>query len=313
MGWPIPPLSRSLGHCFSAAGAYHRSVNDLPSSKSPPIFSVRSALMKWSDDGNLRVGNTNFAMTVEPSSWNLLDSTADHFVLLKTRYHLDNLLRFAPERVDNVVDLGIFKGGSIALYQELFSPKKMLGIDLLPDRVEALDEFISNHGVNNSVRLCYGTNQDDRSLLARLVREHFGDDALDLVVDDCSHRYETTRASLNTLLPSVRPGGLYVIEDWGWAHYPGGNPDNWPRNRDAFEDERTPMSKLILELVLVVASRPDLIREISIVAGTVYLIRGDASFLEKGFDIGDFYSTPGRQILHEDASVNWWQRLSRRL
>jgi hypothetical protein len=73
------------------------------------------------------------------------------------------------------------------------------------------------------------------------------------------------------------------------------------------------MSKLILELVLVVASRPDLIREISIVAGTVYLIRGDASFLEKGFDIGDFYSTPGRQILHEDASVNWWQRLSRRL
>ena len=276
-------------------------MKSLRSPESPIALSVRSALMKWSDhDGNLRIGTTNFALTVEPSNWNAWDSTADHFVLLKTRHYLDNLLRFAPERVENVVDLGIFKGGSIALYQELFSPKRMLGIDSMPDRVESLDAFISKHGLNNSVHLCYGTNQADRLLLTRLVGEHFGDEPLDLVVDDCSHLYEMTKASLNALLPSVRAGGLYVLEDWGWAHYPGGNPDNWPRNRDAFKDERTPMSKLILELVLVVASRPDLIREISVVPGIVYVIRGDGSFPEKEFDIGDFHSTPGRQILHED-------------
>ena len=270
--------------------------------------------MKWSnDDGNLKVGSTNFALTVEPSSWNAWDSSSDHFVLLTSRHYLDNLLRFAPERVENVVDLGIFKGGSIALYQELFSPKRMLGIDWLPDRVEALDEFISKHGLINSVHLCYGTNQADRSLVASLVHQTFGDEPLDLVVDDCSHVYEMTKASLNILLPSLRPGGLYVIEDWGWAHYPGGNADNWPRNRDAFKDERTPMSKLILELVLVVASRPDLICEISVVPGIVYVIRGDASVPETGFDISNFYSTPGRQILlNDDSATNWWQRVSRR-
>ena len=303
---------RGEGPPLVAAGAYHRSVNNLHSSEGPTAFSVRSAQMTWSDDDrNLRIGTTNFALTVEPSTWNEWDSTADHFVLLKTRHYLDNLLRFAPERVENVVDLGIFKGGSIALYQELFSPKRMLGIDCLPDRVEALDGFISNHGLNSSVRLCYGTNQADRSLLARLVDEHFGDEPLDLVVDDCSHLYGTTKASLNTLLPRIRAGGLYVIEDWGWAHYPGGNPDNWSRNQDAFKDERTPMSRLIVELVLVVASRPDLIREVSVVPGIVYVIRGDGSVPQEGFDIGDFHSTPGRQILHEDSAANWWQRMSK--
>ena len=114
-------------------------MNNLQSSESLSRVLRPLARMKWSnDDGNLKVGSTNFALTVEPSSWNAWDSSSDHFVLLKSRHYLDNLLRFAPERVENVVDLGIFKGGSIALYQELFSPKRMLGIDWLPNRVEAL-------------------------------------------------------------------------------------------------------------------------------------------------------------------------------
>jgi len=269
--------------------------------------------MKWSDDdGSLQVGGTHFAMAVDPSDWNVWESTTDHFVLLKSRHYLDNLLRFAPDRVDNVVDLGIFKGGSIALYEELFSPKKMLGIDKAPARVEALDEFISQHGLTDSVRLSYGTNQADRLNLARLVAETFGDEPIDLIVDDCSHLYRMTKAALNTLLPSVRPGGLYVIEDWGWAHYPGGDPANWPGRRDTYKNEHRPMSKLILELVLVVASRTDLIREISVVPGIVYVIRGDASVPAEGFDIDNFHSTPGRQLLHEDSVPTLLQRISKR-
>ncbi len=284
-------------------------VDNPQPSEDPTPLSVRSAKMQWSDDdGSLQVGNTHFALTIDPSDWNSWDSTVDQFVLLKSRHYLDSLLRFAPDRVDNIVDLGIFKGGSIALYEELFAPKKMLGVDLTPSRVEALDGYLARHQRADAVRLSYGTDQGDRGTLTRLTNETFGAEPLDLVVDDCSHMYELTKASLNALLPRVRPGGVYVIEDWGWAHYPGGSPANWQRNQETFKDQRTPMSKLILELVSVVASRPDLIREINVVPGLVFVTRGHASVSENGFDIDNFHSTPGRKLLYEGSVRSWWQR-----
>jgi hypothetical protein len=40
-----------------------------------------------------------------------------------------------------MVEFGIFKGGSIALYEELYSPRRLVGVDIKPERVDALDEF----------------------------------------------------------------------------------------------------------------------------------------------------------------------------
>jgi hypothetical protein len=34
------------------------------------------------------------------------------------------------------------------------------------------------------------------------------------VIDDASHLLDPTRASFNVPFPLVRPGGVYVIEDW---------------------------------------------------------------------------------------------------
>jgi len=45
-------------------------------------------------------------------------------------------------------------------------------------------------------------------------------DELDLVVDDASHTYEETRVSFEFLFPLLSSGGIYVIEDWSWAHHP---------------------------------------------------------------------------------------------
>jgi hypothetical protein len=80
-----------------------------------------------------------------------------------------------------------------------------------------------------------------------------------------------SKASLNILLPRLRRGGLYVIEDWGWAHWPD---DYWQGSTHQMIDEETPLSKLILELAMVVASCPSLISEMMIRPGNVYLRRG---------------------------------------
>jgi hypothetical protein len=44
---------------------------------------------------------------------------------------------------------------------------------------------------------------------------------VDLVIDDASHLYPFTKGSFETLFPRLRPGGLYIIEDWSWDCWPG--------------------------------------------------------------------------------------------
>jgi hypothetical protein len=36
-------------------------------------------------------------------------------------------------------------------------------------------------------------------------------------VDDASHFYEQTKTTFETVFPMLRPGGIYLIEDWSWS------------------------------------------------------------------------------------------------
>jgi SAM-dependent methyltransferase len=257
---------------------------------------VKATKLKWTDDHHLRVGNANFLVTLDSDIWETADPDSDEFVLLKNRGMVERLLRVAPAPVENIVDLGIFKGGSVALLQEVFSPQRIVGVDWSADRAEVLDRFIARHSLSDRVGLYYDTSQGDQDRLSWILQENFGKQSLDLVIDDCSHTYEMTRASLNILLPRLRPGGLYVIEDWGWAHWPD---EYWQGSKHPMVDERIPLSKLMLELVMVSASRPRLVSELTVWQGVAYLTRGDEAVSDAGFDISKSYATAGRQIFHE--------------
>ena len=89
----------------------------------------RLARLQWLNEDQLVVGDTRFSMLVD--SWNWHNETPDEFALLKSRWMIEAFLREAPERVENVIDLGIFKGGSVLLLQEVFQPRRVVGVDLL--------------------------------------------------------------------------------------------------------------------------------------------------------------------------------------
>jgi hypothetical protein len=91
------------------------------------------------------------------------------------------------------------------------------------DSRRPLESRIAQQGLSDVVRLYYGIDQGDHHALDRIMTENFLDGEIDSVIDDCSHLYGPTRASLNLLLPRVRPLGLYVIEDWGWRTGRGRN------------------------------------------------------------------------------------------
>jgi SAM-dependent methyltransferase len=246
----------------------------------------------WTGKDTFRIGHTEFLLSND--STYSIESTRHRFVLLKNIYQLDFFARHAPAKVDNIVDLGIYRGGSIALYNALFSPKRIVGVDLIDKRVSALDKYVSTHSLTDRIKLYYGTDQGDHAALSMIMGDNFGEEALDLVIDDASHMYQHTKASFNELFPRLRPGGVYVIEDWGWAHWD--NP-YYQGSHHIFSDEETPLSKFVLELVMVNASRPGFIDEIHVRPANVYLVRGREA-VPPGIDIASTYLSSGRQILH---------------
>src|SRR5262245_34904593 len=64
----------------------------------------------------------------------LWDLGGDCFSLYKVKWIVDNYARFWASRPDfrpqNVFEIGIWDGGSLALWYEQFLPRKLVGIDI---------------------------------------------------------------------------------------------------------------------------------------------------------------------------------------
>src|SRR4051794_37950731 len=158
-----------------------------------------------------RIGEVEFRCSFERGS------EPNRFYIRKPRRLVEGYLavfdRF-PEA--NVVELGIMEGGSVALAALAARPRKVVALELEPERVDALDTLVARHGLDQRVRPYYGVDQSDRARLGAILADEFGDEHLDLVIDDASHRLEPTRTSFETVFPRLRDGGLYLIEDWNW-------------------------------------------------------------------------------------------------
>jgi predicted O-methyltransferase YrrM len=254
-----------------------------------PVGVVKRAQPKliWHDAQHLQIGATNFLLALDGETADTAQSTAETFLLMKSQSCVETILRHIPEGIDNMVEFGIFKGGSIAFYEELFSPQRLVGVDIEPDRVAALDQYLERRSATSRVRLYYGIDQGDAEALDAIARENFSTEPIDLVVDDGSHRYGPSKTALNRFLPLVRPHGVYLIEDWGWAHWLRHRPES-----GQYDDEQNPLTKLVFEAVMLAASHEGLIREVIIDSSRAFIVRGRKSMATLGdFDIDDEYRT----------------------
>ena len=73
---------------------------------------------------------------------------------------IEAFIREAPERVEHVIDRGIFKGGSISLLQEMFRPRRLVAVDLYKrPPVGPLESRISRQELSDAVRRDYEIDQ----------------------------------------------------------------------------------------------------------------------------------------------------------
>lgn len=199
------------------------------------------------DPNRFHVDGEHFVIDISAGA-NRRKSDAAAFTIVKTRRFLDIYAAAAEGRQGKrFLELGIFEGGSLVLFDKLFRPSKMVGIDLKKTSVNALDDYVAKSG--GRVKAYYGTSQDDSAAMEKIVATDFGGE-LDIVVDDASHLYEQTKASFQLLFPRLSAGGIYIIEDWSWSFQaPYQNPRHeW--------HARTAMATLLVELVADMAISP---------------------------------------------------------
>jgi predicted O-methyltransferase YrrM len=252
--------------------------------------------LTWKDDDRLALGETTFH-TMQPdflSAGSRADIDKGEFFIFKSRSCVERYAALIDELApQHVFELGVYQGGSTLFFAELARPRRVVGIDRRPlqEVRKRLDGYVARRGLSEVVRTFGEVDQADRQRLAQIVDEEFDGAALDLVVDDCSHRYEPTRASFNELFPRLRPGGVYVIEDWRWAHVRLG------KKRLRWFPGQVPLTRLLFEIVLAIPAMPDLITDVSIDMETAFITRGDAKVDPATFQISACSDSRGQALL----------------
>jgi len=214
--------------------------------------------------------------------------------LLKDRKFVELYREFTNElRPQRILEIGFFQGGMPLFLADIAAPEKVVGIDYLQPS-EALKSMIADAGWENSVKLHGGILQGDTSTLRQLVDGEFADRPLDLIIDDASHEYENSRVCFQELFGYLRPGGKYVIEDWGWLHWPG---EAWQTAKSHFWNKPA-MTNLIFELVMTLGSHhPKIISRIEVLSwACVVATRGEGLAHGEPIDLAATRLTSGRRF-----------------
>jgi hypothetical protein len=205
------------------------------------------------DAGQFSLGGENFR--IDMSAGNLRKpSDGERFTIVKNKPYLDLYAQIAEKfRPKSILELGIFQGGSFVLLDKLFRPERMAAVELSKTTVQPLLAY-TDRTPNRAAH--FATSQDDAIALHRIVDTTLGG-RLDMVVDDASHIYEMSKRSFEILFPRLSPGGVYIIEDWAWAHNRRYQDDDHPWQK------RVALTNLIFEIVALTGSS-GLITEVAV-------------------------------------------------
>ena len=133
------------------------------------------------------------------------------------------LLTAFDRRPSNILEIGVKGGGSTAFWKALFPEATVVGVDI------KLKRWLKQNPSADCV-VYLEADQTDTGSLEEIAAKY---GPFDLIIDDGSHVSEHQAITLKCLLPHVRPGGAYVVEDIHPSVSKSGNggaygDDIWP-------------------------------------------------------------------------------------
>jgi SAM-dependent methyltransferase len=200
----------------------------------------------------------------------------------KNEKYLNNYEKYFSHLRDKdikLLELGVFKGGSLLLWADYFEKGVIAGVD------------INDVDVTQSERLHFFKGGQSDGPFINGIAEKLAPEGFDIIIDDASHYGAFTKQSFNILFEKLlKPGGIYVIEDWGtgyWKNWPDGAEFQPPVDTETdFPSHHKGMVGVVKQLIddLAVSdithetfgsppARSSWIKEMSIYTGQVFLVK----------------------------------------
>lgn len=203
------------------------------------------------------------------------DTAPDAFHFYKNRAQIEQFDRFFAETgfvPKRVLELGIWDGGSAAFWPEVLQLQAYAAIDI-QERGDSgyFTRWLDERG-RGCVSTHWGVDQTSEEVLRVIHDRHL--DPLDLILDDCSHMYDSTLRSFEMLFGRVRPGGWYIIEDWAWSLQP-----EYQSRHHAWAVNRS-LHPITHRLVDLHGSRPDVVPSLRMFPDFIAIERGSTPLSE---------------------------------
>lgn len=239
---------------------------------------------------------------------------AGRVCLRKNREFTNRYLSLSEEfRNCRMVEAGVDQGGSTSFFTKLLQPEKLLSFDIAAQPVKRVQKFLAKHDPEGRVELHWGVDQSDSIAVPALLDSTFGSKHLDLVVDDASHLFAPSTSTFEMLFPRLRPGGLYILEDWSCQHLQerhmalaienevdGKLSQKIQGTIDEGFVHAVPMSVLICQLVVAAGRNPDWISEIRLTDGFCEVRRGVAE-IPTDSQLADYVGVLGQWVFEGRA------------
>jgi hypothetical protein len=130
------------------------------------------------------------------------DKATDHFF---TDVY-DKIFNNLRTKKLNILEIGIFTAGSIKMWKDYFSNSQIYATDI-EDKT---------HYIEDRIFIEQGDQTD-----VNFMTNVFSNVEFDIIIDDGGHTMEQQQITLETMLPRLKSGGIFVVEDLHSSFYEG--------------------------------------------------------------------------------------------
>ena len=137
-----------------------------------------------------------------PDGWYTTDKTTVHDYI--DGYYNEEFKD--PEKVTDILEIGVQNGGSLILWHQWFKNANITGIDVL---MECIDNYKqASFGVEFSrIKIIIAD-----AYASRIAEQH-KDNSYDYIIDDGPHSLWSMQMAIELWMPKVKKGGKLIIED----------------------------------------------------------------------------------------------------